>query len=338
MDICYNLMPRSFSEMEHIAQASEQAGLHSIGIADSPLIARDLYVGSAACLRVTEQLNVFTAVTNPVTRHPSVTATAALSLCDMAPGRVAIGLATGDSALWGVGLRPATIAELRDYIVTLKTLLRGGDATWHGNTFKGHWNDFDPAAAPPVYVACSGPKVLRMAMEVADGIIPAMGYAPENIDYVRSLVDTACEDFGRERESVDIWWYADTIFGTSAESILAKNLSSESQWLLMGSTQGKLIPKEYIPLLRELHADTHNLESSYKDPDRGLVLVERAKTLGLYDWLLARSPRLVGTPEEVGQRLAELNAAGLDKWCLWQDGGEGGPIEFARMLGAATPR
>ena len=335
MQICFNLMPGPWSQLSEIAAACEREGLHSIAIADSPLQARDVYIGCAASLQATSSLGVFTAVTNPVTRHPSVTASALLSLCEMAPGRVSVGIATGDSALWGVGLKPAKIALLREYILALKALLRGEEATWQGSKFRGHWDDLDPATSPPVYVACSGPKVLRMAVEVADGIIPAMGYAPENIAYVHSLVDSACSDFGRDSQAFDIWWYSDVTFGPSAETVLETNLGSESQWLVMGSVEGKLIPEHYVPALREMHADGHDIQTAYKSPDRGRVLVERAKKLGLYDWLLARSPRLFGTPDEIGQRLAQLRSQGLDKWCLWQEGGEGGPLDVVKMLSAA---
>ncbi len=335
MQISFNLMPRSWNEMTEIANACEAAGLHSIAIADSPLIARDLYVSCAACLQATESLRVITAVTNPLTRHPTVTASAAMSLSEMAPGRVVIGIATGDSAAWGVGLRPAKIAALREYILALKSLLRGDVTTWQGQSFQSHWDGLDPSLSPPVYVACSGPKVLRMAVEVADGIIPAMGYAPANIAHVRTLVTDACREFGRDAASLDIWWYAEFTFGESADVVLETHLGSDSQWLVMGSTEGKLIPDEYVPLLKQMHADGHDLQTSYKDPNRRRILVERAKVLGLYDWLYARAARLCGTPEDIGRRLNELGNQGLNQWCLWQDGGDGGPLEVASLLGAA---
>ena len=90
----------------------------------------------------------------------------------------------------------------------------------------------------------------------------------------------------------------------------------------MGGTEGKLIPPEYIPLLQQMHADGHDIQTSYKNPNRGRQLVERAKGLGLYDWLYERDSRLHGTAEEIGQRLRELGSRGIDQWCLWQDGGD----------------
>ena len=101
----------------------------------------------------------------------------------------------------------------------------------------------------------------------------------------------------------------------------------------MGSTDGKLIPPEYIPLLKEMHADGHNLEVAYKDRERGEKLVQRAKSLGLYDWLYARAARLCGTPEEIGTRLRSFQNQGLDQWCLWQDGGAGANTDIPVKLG-----
>ena len=322
MKLSYNLMPPSFTDMRAVAIASERVGLHSVAVADSPLISRELFVSCAEVLRETRYLNVMTGVTNPLTRHPSVAASAIAALCEMAPGRVIVGIATGDSAAWGAGLRPAKVSVLRDYITTLKQLLRGQTARWQGHEFRLHWEHYDPEAAPPIYVACSGPRVLRMAVEVADGIIPAMGYAPQNIAHVRQLTADACREFERDIDGFATWWYSEIKFGRSSEEVLKSHLGADSQWLVMGSTDGKLIPPEYIPLIRQMHADGHNLEIAYKDPDRGEKLVERAKSLGIYNWLYDRASRLCGTPAEVGARLRSFRSQGLDCWCLWQDGGD----------------
>ncbi len=306
MKLSYNLMPPSFQNIQPIALASERAGLHSIAVADSPLISRELFVSCAECLRETKSLNVMTAVTNPLTRHPSVAASAIATLCEMAPGRILIGIATGDSAAWGAGLRPAKVSVLSDYIVALKQLLRGEVATWQGHEFSLQWDGYDPSSAPPIYVACSGPRVLRMAVEVADGIIPAMGYAPQNIAHVKQLVADACVEFERDIHEFAIWWYSEFRFGESAEEVLKAHLGADSQWLVT---------------------------VAYKDLERGEKLVQRAKSLGLYDWLYARASRLCGTPAEIGARLQSFQKQGLDHWCLWQDGGEGDYNDIPVKLG-----
>ena len=98
-------------------KAAEEAGFDSLGISDSPAIFKELYVTSAYCALNTSGIRVISAVTNPVTRHPSVTASGLFALDQLAPGRIGLGIATGDSALWGMGKRGiATVAHLRQYL------------------------------------------------------------------------------------------------------------------------------------------------------------------------------------------------------------------------------
>ena len=332
-DLCINLMPDSLAEIKAVAELCEHAGVHSIGIADSPMLARDLYITCAGALEATDRLGVMSAVTNPVTRHPSVMAAAAVTLNEIAPGRVTIGMATGDSALWGVGLRPARVAQLREYIVALRALMRAEEATWQGATFRARWKSYDPSQAPKVLVAVSSPKVLEAAAQVSDGLIIAMGHAPEDITHIESLIDKACADVNRDRSELEVWWYTDINFAKDYASGLAMSLDSTAQWLVMGSTDGKRIPEGYVPLLKELFADAHDLETSYRDDNRGYVLVERAKQLGVYEWLASRQSGLCGTPEDVARRLAELRTKGLEKWCIWRNPDNESLTQYVEHLG-----
>lgn len=328
-NVCVNIFPSKWSEVSEIAGALERAGVSDIGLVDSPLVCRDVYVGCVASLLQTERLRVQTAVTNPVTRHPSVTAGSALSLCELAPGRAVIGIATGDSAVWGVGLKPAKVSELCEYIVALKTLLRGEEAIFRGDTFRVHWKDFDPSLAPPIYVACSGPKTLKASAQVADGLIIAeMGYTPEDIAYVRTLIEEGCAEVGRDPAELDLWWYSQMSFSDNLVQGIATAIMS-SFWITWGSTKDKRIPEGYTPKLRELHADTHNLATW--ENGRAELLVERARKLGILDWLVERSARLYGSPADVRARMDELREQGVENLYVFPDGGD--TFEWIETLG-----
>ena len=328
-NVCVGVFPFKWSEVTEIAGALERAGISDMGIVDSPLVCRDLYVGCVASLLQTDKLRVQTAVTNPVTRHPSVTAGSALSLCELAPGRVVIGIATGDSAVWGVGLKPAKVSELCEYIIALKTLLRGEEAVFQGNTFRGHWKDFDPSLAPPIYVACSGPRTLKASAQVADGLIIAeMGYTPEDIAYVRALIEEGCAEVDRDPAELDLWWTTQVSFSDDLVHGMATAIGA-SFWITWGSTKGKRIPAGYIPKLRELHTDSHNLATW--EYGRAELLVERARKLGLLDWLVERSARLYGSPADVRARMDELRELGVENWHLSPEGND--TIEWIETLG-----
>jgi 5,10-methylenetetrahydromethanopterin reductase len=98
---------------------ADRAGVSVLALPDSPAFIRELYVTAAMAATHTERTTIMTGVTNPVSRDPSVTAAALFTLDELAPGRISLGIGTGDSALWGVGKRPAKLARLREYILAV---------------------------------------------------------------------------------------------------------------------------------------------------------------------------------------------------------------------------
>ncbi len=318
MRFCMNggTLKQPLAEVVPLWRGYDAAGI-DIGMSDSPRQFRELYVALTVCALNTSRVRVFPCVTNPVTRHPSVTAAAMLSLHELAPGRIGLGIATGDSALWSVGLKTATVAHLRAYILAVKALLRGEEAEWQGHTFRAEWSAWSPPLEIPVYVACSGPKVLRMAAEVADGAVVTMGFAPEDIADVHAIVAAGSAAAAREAGDFAVWWNADVTFAATVEEAMAESIGWGTNWLTMGSLEGKRIPEDYKPLLKELNADSHNLATAYKTAGRNRLLVERAKKLGLHDWLIERSPQLWGPPGNVIDRLEKLAELGLRNWVFY---------------------
>ena len=308
----------SYAEMLQMCRAAEDAGLEMLGVSDSPMLVKELYVVSTYCALNTSRIKIVSAVTNPVTRHPSVTASGIYALDTLAPGRVGLGLATGDSALWGIGKKGiATVDHLREYILAVKGLLRGEEVQYKGASFSHHWADYGSPSDVPVYVACSGPRVLAMASQVADGLIMSMGYGPENIQYIKSIISKSCAEVGRDPEELDVWWQTALSFSSSVEEGMRTNLGVNINWMTMGSMEGKLIPEEYREGLSQLTRDEHSFSATYHNVDRGTWTVQRAKELGIYDWLVGRSPRLWGTPRDISHRLAEMAEMGVTNWLFY---------------------
>ncbi len=298
-------------------QACEGAGLEVIGPADSQNLMREMYVCLTAIAMSTTRVRIMSYATNPVTRHPTVTAGAFVSLEELAPGRMMMGIATGDSALWSMGRDPAKLRHLRDYIQTVKALCAGEEVTWDGRAFKPRWAQFEPFDLP-TYVMCSGPKTLRMAAEVADGAVVHMGFAPEDLAQVREIIAAGRRAVGKDPATFDVWWNAPVLFGETYEAAATRNIGWLPRWLTMGSLDGKGIPDELKEKVKELNADQHSLDNVYRGKDREQILVERAKSLGLYDWLMSRSARLLGPPEQVAERLNELaDKEGLVQWIFF---------------------
>ena len=203
INACVVVNQGNFSEVKAFAAEAESQRLAAFVFCDSPMLARDMHIACAIAALNTSTTRIVTSVTNPVTRHPSVMAAAFASLNEMAPGRVACGIATGDSAVWGVGLRPSKLAELREYIMALKAVLRGEPAEWQDARFAMNWTRFEPFDLP-VLVACSGPKTIRMACEVADGLILAVGVADEDLRWAREHIEAGCAEAGRDPSTLEV--------------------------------------------------------------------------------------------------------------------------------------
>jgi 5,10-methylenetetrahydromethanopterin reductase len=296
---------------------ADSAGVSTIGLPDSPALLQDVYVASAACALATSQTRVMTSVTNPVTRDPSVTAAALFALDELAPGRIVLGIGSGDSALWGVGLKPARLAELREYIVAVKRLLRGEIAQFQGRTFRANWAWVQRPIEIPVLVPVSGPRVLAMACEVADGMLLSMGFGPDNVSYVRQLTDQGCDSSGRDPSSLELWWNSEVVFGASVDEARSRSMGISTSWLTMGTLDGKQIPEHLRSALIEFNAGIHDVGTAYQNEDRELQMVRRAKELGLYEWLISRAPGLWGTPTDVARRLTELGDQGMQRWMFY---------------------
>jgi 5,10-methylenetetrahydromethanopterin reductase len=98
----------------------EAEGWDAMGVTDSQNHAGDAWVALTAAAARTTTLKLGTAVTNPATRHPAVTAAAA-SAAVVAGDRVSIGIGCGDSALAHLGRAPASVADLDRYVHAVRT-------------------------------------------------------------------------------------------------------------------------------------------------------------------------------------------------------------------------
>jgi 5,10-methylenetetrahydromethanopterin reductase len=274
------------------------------------MLVHDTMVAATYAALRTERIGVTTAMTNAVSRDPSVMASALHSLHTIAPGRIACGIATGDSAMWTVGLKPAKVARLGAYVTAVKALLRGEEAEFEGRRFKPSWQNGDV----PVHVAAAGPRVLRTAAQVADGIVVFMGFSPEVLASVNRHIEEACAEVGRDPAELDVWWQTTINFAPTVEEAMERSLGVNTSWMTMGSLEGKGIPPELAEPLLRFNADMEDAAAAYGDRDRGKVLVERARELGLYDWLISLAPGFWGPPDNVARRLREFRDQGLTNW------------------------
>jgi 5,10-methylenetetrahydromethanopterin reductase len=167
------------------AQRAEAEGWDGILVVDSQNLSGDPYVALAAAALATHTVRLGTGVTNPVTRHPAVTATAAASVQSLSGGRMVLGIGRGDSSLFHLGQEPAPVAAFATYLQRLQGYLTGGAVDLDGFESRNHWIAAGDLPKVPVDVAATGPQVVRAAARWADRITFAVGV---NSDRLRQCI------------------------------------------------------------------------------------------------------------------------------------------------------
>ena len=188
MDVSLGLYPDApTTDLIETVRQAERLRFATAWVADSHLLWREPYVLLGALAQATQHIRLATCVTNPLTRHPSVTASAFATLSELTLGRAVLGISVGDSALATLDQRPATRSELTRCVRQIRRLLGGRtiEPTAHANAQLSYRSAFPV----PIYIAASAPRMLRLAGAIADGVILMNGVDPALLDAANALVD-----------------------------------------------------------------------------------------------------------------------------------------------------
>ena len=171
--------------LQRVEQA-ERLGYESAYV--THIAARDSVTTLMAYAARSERLLLGTGVTPIYSRTPVATAQSFGTLDEFSGGRAIIGL--------GVSHRPAVEAwygqkieqplrEMREYVGIVRAILRNEDPP-QGETFHSHFHfmGFEPRPDIPIYLAGLAPGMLRLAGEIADGVVLWLC----NPEYIRSTV------------------------------------------------------------------------------------------------------------------------------------------------------
>jgi 5,10-methylenetetrahydromethanopterin reductase len=303
-------MPALLSLIEGI----EAAGFDGVGILDSQMLCRDTFVVLGQAATRTSRMALFPAVTNPLTRHPSVLAGAIETVEELAPGRVKFVIGTGYTSASTIGRRPATLAEMRDCITTVKALV-SGDSVDFGGT-RGRLG-YASGRRIPVLMAASGPKAIEVAGEIADGALLLVGFNRGIVETALAHLERGARRAGRHLEDLEIVWAVRT--GTAASTAEARRLARPTavhwgilrwghHWLEPAGL--RLPPLEIPDAVRRIYPDlshAHDWEAAIAAtsfvPDD--LVAELCDALGL-----------VGTAEDCAARIIEMSKFGVQNLYL----------------------
>ena len=183
------------------AVTAEALGCRRVWIPDEGLAARECWVTLGAVAAATSALHVGTGITNAYTRHPGMTAAAVATLDEASGGRAALGIGAGGA----LTLTPLAI-ERRSPVAAMRELVTTSRALWSGQVV-----DHDGVAGGfrrarlgygrpdiPIWLAGRGPRVMRLAGELADGFIMSFVHKELIGEHV-AAIHGAADEHGRPR-------------------------------------------------------------------------------------------------------------------------------------------
>jgi coenzyme F420-dependent glucose-6-phosphate dehydrogenase len=208
--------PRELLEYSVLA---EQLGFDTIAVSDhfqpwrhNTGHAPNALVWLGALGQATERATMVTSVLTPTLRyHPSIIAQAFGTLATLNPGRVILGVGTGES----MNETPATMMDwpgpkerrmrLAEAIKLIKQLWNDERVSFEGEYYKTRQATiYDrPNEQVPIYVAASGPLAAKLAGRVGDGFICTSGKPIELYEELLGKVREGAEAAGRDADAID---------------------------------------------------------------------------------------------------------------------------------------
>jgi 5,10-methylenetetrahydromethanopterin reductase len=269
---------------------------------------RDSVTATAAFGLATERIKLgFTQVVR--LRNPVTMAQTLASLDELTGGRVILcpGACTANHAR-RFALPPADpLGTLREFVEAIRLVLSGESVSYHGRflEFEGVRLGFaPPRRRVPLWIAATSAPGLRLAGEIADGVLLNTVASPEYSANAIRIVRESAEQAGRDWAAFEVA----QLINTSVEDDRAAAIDAV-RW----EVASKLVPASFgrqaAPRMRvgEPHIDLHEIPRLNAAFDHGGVeALARAVPASWVEGLTAS-----GTAEEVRHRIARYREAGV---------------------------
>lgn len=291
---------------------AEQLGIHRAWLFDSPAIYGDIWISLGVAAERTERIGLGSMII-PSLRHPVVTASAIAQLESLAPGRVAVSVGSGFSARYALDdPKPMRWADVEEFMVVLRALLRGERATWQGHLLELLHSEGYVADRPldvPILVAAEGPKGIGVAQRVGDGMCSQF----ESLDdeklafpwvtvhaYALALRDG--ETLSDARVSETMGWLPALYHHVAYERNQPYDaLPNGQEW------RDRL---ESVPEGERHLAIHHRHMDGLNELDRGVVTPEVVEAL-------LPSAAITGTVDDIRKRFGEYSRRGVDELMMY---------------------
>ncbi len=293
---------RSFSEGGKRIERADQLGYEAIFLADSQMNCIDPFQMMAISSQRTNRIRFGTAVTNMVYRDPTVLAGSAATLNEVSGGRMILGLGTGDGPVYSLGRRATRMADFEEGLRIIRKLVRGRAARFSTGEVALKIGKFPV----PIYLSVEGPRGLRLAGRVADGVILGNGFDLRVLEWAKEKISEGAQEAGRDPSEIDLimagMFYVDKN-GDRARALIRSRLANRAH-------HNFRFTFETVP-----PGELAGVKKFMESFDISKPLEERVDPDLITDYL-ARRFSIAGTPEECALRVREIEKSGVTRLLL----------------------
>jgi F420-dependent oxidoreductase-like protein len=177
---------RSLEQAVERVRRAEALGYDSVYV--THIAGRDSLTVLMAYAAATERIKLGTGVLPMYSRTPVATAQQAATIDEFSGGRMVLGIGVSHQITvesWYGSKIEHPVAEMREYVTALRAMFEGRDVP-AGSRFPTQFRFMGLTPRPdlPIYIAGLSPKMLRLAGEIADGVMLWLC----NPEYIRRVV------------------------------------------------------------------------------------------------------------------------------------------------------
>jgi 5,10-methylenetetrahydromethanopterin reductase len=245
---------------------------------------------------------------NPITRHPSVLASAISTVEELAPGRVKLVIGTGYTSASTIGRKPATLAEMRSCIAAVRSLVARKSVDWNGTPGR---LGYAPRRSIPVLMPASGPKAIELAGEIADGVLLLVGFNRGIVETALGYLERGARRGGRRLEDLEVIWAVRTATAPSLAEARRQARPTAVHWGILRwgghwvEPAGICLPGLEIP--DAVHKVYPDLSHAH---DWGAAIAATSFVPDEVVGELCDALGLIGTPEYCAERIGEMAKLG----------------------------
>lgn len=291
----------------NLTKQAENAGFNYGWMFDSHVLWQDPYPLMTLMAANTQKMRMGTCVTNPAVRDWSVTASLLATMNRISGGRMDCGIGRGDSSRRVMGKKPTTLADLEACVQTIRDLTAGKQITYEEKEIQMTWAD---AGVPPVWVAGYGPKALRCAGKIGDGVI--LQFAdPHLIKWCLNFVREGAEEAGRDFSKIKVMsaapvWVSDDLATARDRVRWFPALVSNHVVDLVSKYKPEDLPPELTGFIKDRQGYNYLHHAEVGSSNAEFVTDEVVDRFCL-----------VGPVEEQVRRLKELQEAGVTQFNIY---------------------